>query len=86
MTNPFLTDWTGPFGLPPFDAIEDADFAPAFDAALAEGRAAVAAIVANPEAPTFANTIEALEQADALLDRVSGVFYNLVGADSNPAR
>jgi len=86
MTNPFLTDWTGPFGLPPFDAIEDADFAPAFEAALAEGRAAVAAIAANPEAPSFANTIEALEQADALLDRVSGVFYNLVGADSNPAR
>lgn len=86
MTNPFLTDWTGPFGLPPFDTINDDHFAPAFDAGLAEGRAAVAAIAANPEAPTFANTIEALERADALLDRVSGVFFNLAGSDSNPSR
>ena len=84
MTNPLLTDWTGPFALPPFDAIGDADFGPAFDAALAEGRAAVAAIAANPEAPNFANTIEAMERADCALDRVSGVFYNLVGSDSNP--
>jgi len=86
MTNPFLSDWTGPFGLPPFDAIRDADFAPAFEAGLAQGRAAIAAIAANPEAPSFANTIEALEQADALLDRVSGVFFNLAGSDSNPER
>lgn len=86
MTNPFLTDWTGPFGLPPFDTINDDHFAPAFDAGLAEGRATVAAIAANPEAPTFANTIEALERADALLDRVSGVFFNLAGSDSNPSR
>ncbi|WP_417600833.1 M3 family metallopeptidase [Pararhodobacter oceanensis] len=86
MSNALLTDWDGAFGLPPFAQITDADFAPAFEAALAEGRAAVAAIAGNPEAPDFANTIEALEQADRLLDRVAGVFYNLVGADSNPAR
>jgi len=86
MTNPFLSDWTGPFGLPPFDTIRDADFAPAFEAGLAQGRAAIAAIAANPEAPSFANTIEAMEQADALLDRVSGVFFNLAGSDSNPER
>ena len=53
---------------------------------MAEGRAAVAAIAANPERPTFANTIAALELADDLLDRVAGVFYNLSGADANPAR
>ena len=86
MTNPLLTDWTGPFGLPPFDTITDADFGPAFDAALTEGRAAIAAITGNPAPATFANTIEALERADRLLDRVSGVFYNLAGSDSNPAR
>ncbi|MCC0081277.1 MAG: M3 family metallopeptidase [Rhodobacter sp.] len=86
MTNPLLTDWTGPFGLPPFDTITDADFGPAFDAALTEGRAAIAAITGNPEPATFANTIEALERADRLLDRVSGIFYNLAGSDSNPAR
>ena len=84
--NPLLTDWTGPFALPPWDRITDAHFAPAFDAALAEGRAAIAAIAENPEPPTFANTIEALELANARLERVGGVFWNLVSADSNPAR
>jgi peptidyl-dipeptidase Dcp len=86
MTNPLLAPWTGPFALPPFAAIRDEDFAPAFDAALAEARAAVAVIAANPQPPTFANTVEALERADGALDRVGGVFFNLAGADSNPAR
>ncbi|MDV7271792.1 M3 family metallopeptidase [Thioclava sp. A2] len=86
MTNVLLTDWTGPFALPPFAALRDEDFGPAFDAALEEARANVAQIVANPAAPDFANTIEALEQAEGLLDRVSGLFYNLAGADSTPAR
>ena len=54
-------------------------FAPAFDAAMAEGRAAYAAIANNPEAPSYANTIEAMEQADALLDRVAGVFFQPCG-------
>jgi peptidyl-dipeptidase Dcp len=86
MTNPLLQDWTTPFALPPFDRIEDADFAPALDIALEEGRAAIKAIADSPEPPTFANTIEALERADRLLDRVAGVFFNLAGADANPAR
>jgi len=86
VTNPLLSDWTGDFALPPYGAIRDEDFAPAFDAGLAVGRRAVAAIAANPEPASFANTIAALEGADAVLDRVAGVFYNLVGADSNPAR
>ena len=86
MTNPLLETWHTPFGVPPFDRIEDAHFAPAMEAALAQGRAAVAAIADNPAPPSFANTIEALELADALLDRVAGVFYNLSGADANPAR
>ncbi len=84
--NPLLAPWTGPFALPPWDRIRDDHFAPAFDAALAEGRAAVAAIADNPEAPTYANTIAALELANAALDRLGGVFWNLTGADSNPAR
>ena len=86
MGNPVLGAWSGPFGLPPFGDIVDADFAPAFDAALAQGRAAIAAIVDTDAEPDFSNTIEALERADRLLDRVAGVFYNLAGADSNPAR
>ncbi len=86
MTNPLLQDWQTPFALPPFDAITDEDFGPALDAALDEGRAAIAAIADNPEPPTFANTIEALERADKRLDQVAGVFYNLAGADATPAR
>ena len=84
--NALLDGWTGEFALPPFDRIRDEDFGPAFDAALAEARANIAAIAANPDAPDFANTIAALELAEGLLDRVSGVFYNLAGADSTPAR
>ena len=76
MTNPLLADWDTPFGLPPFDQITDDDFAPAVDAALATSRANVAAIADNPAAPDFANTIEALEQADAQLSRVFGAFYS----------
>lgn len=86
MTNPLLVPWVTPFALPPFADLTDADFAPAFEAALAEARANIAAIADNPEAPTFANTIAALELAEGTLDRVSGVFYNLAGADSTPAR
>lgn len=82
----FATDWTTPFGLPPFDLIRDEDFAPAFDAALAEARANIAAIADNSDAPTFANVIEALELAEGALDRAAGVFYNLASADSNDAR
>ena len=86
MTNPLLAEWTAPHALPPFDALMDAHFGPAFDAAEAEGRAAIAAIAEATEPPTFANTIEALERADKLLDRVAGVFYNIAGSDSNPER
>lgn len=86
MTNPLLLDWGGPFGLPPFERIEDAHFAPALEAAFAEARANVARIAENPEPPSFANTIAALELADATLDRVAAVFFNLAGADANPDR
>ncbi|WP_151717908.1 M3 family metallopeptidase [Gemmobacter serpentinus] len=86
MTNPLLAPWTAAFEMPPFAEIRDTDFAPAFDAGLAEARAAIAAIADNPEAPSFANTIEAMEAAEATLDRVSGVFYNLASADSTEAR
>ncbi|MGL6209522.1 MAG: M3 family metallopeptidase [Paracoccaceae bacterium] len=86
MTNPLLTAWETPFGLPPFAAISDTDFGPAFDQGLAEARAAVAAVAADPAHPDFANTIAALELAEEVLDRVSGVFYNLASADSTDAR
>ena len=86
MTNALLGTWEGEFGLPPFAQITDADFAPAFEAGLAEARANIAGIAGSTDAPTFANTIDALELAEGLLDRVGGVFYNLAGADSTEAR
>ncbi len=86
MTNPLLQPFDGPFGLPPFARITDADFAPAFEAALDQARARIAAIAGDKAEPGFANVIEALEQAEELLDRVSSVFYNLAGADTTEAR
>lgn len=83
--NALLGAWDGAFGLPSFASITDADFAPAFEAALREARENIAWIVTQ-DGVTFANTIEALELAEGLLDRVAGVFYNLAGADSTPAR
>ncbi|WP_166416985.1 M3 family metallopeptidase [Cochlodiniinecator piscidefendens] len=86
MTNPLLSDWTTPFEIAPFDLITDADFAPAFETALAEDRESIQAIANNPDTPTFANTIEALELSGDALDKVLSVFYTLAGSDSNPAR
>ncbi len=85
MSNPLMQDWDTPFGLPPFASIRDEDFAPAFDESLSRARAAIAAIAEGPGA-SFAGVIEALELAEGDLDRVSGVFYNLAGADSTEAR
>lgn len=86
MTNPLLEDWTTPYRMPPFDRIDDNDFEPAVNQALNEARASIAAIAESDEAPTFENTIEALERADERLGRVLSVFYNLAGSDSNPKR
>jgi len=86
MTNMLLADWNTTFDLAPFDAISDADFAPAFDTALAQARTEVMAIAENSAPPSFANTIEALEASGKGLDRVLSVFYTLAGADSNPKR
>ena len=83
--NPLLSSWTGPFEAPPFAAITPADFRPAFDEALAENVAEIAAIADNPEPATFENTVAALERAGAKLDRVCSVFFNLSSADTNDA-
>ncbi|MGJ5620357.1 M3 family metallopeptidase [Sulfitobacter sp. MF3-043] len=86
MKNPLLQDWETPFGMAPFNTISDEDFAPALDVALGAHTAEIAAISDNPEGPTFANTIEALEAAGTDLDKVLGVFFTVAGADSNPVR
>jgi peptidyl-dipeptidase Dcp len=81
--NPLLEPWTGPFEAPPFERIEPGHFLPAFDAGLKEARAEIDAVAANPEPPSFANTIEALERSGRGLDRVANVFFNLAGAATN---
>jgi len=83
--NPFFEAWTTPFGLPPFDRIRPEHFPPAFDKAMAEHSAEIAAITGSAAAPTFANTIEALERSGRLLDRVSRVFFNLNSSNSSDA-
>ena len=85
MTSPAspVFDWTGPLGLPEFEKITDADFAPAFDTALAEHDAEIEAIAGTAEAPDFANTIEALELAGDNLSKVSSLFWNRAGTDTN---
>ncbi|HEY1863572.1 MAG TPA: M3 family metallopeptidase [Roseiarcus sp.] len=82
-TNPLLEPWTGPFEAPPFDRLEPQQFRPAFDAALKQARAEIDAVAADPAAPTFANTIEALERSGRSLDKVASVFFNLTGAHTN---
>jgi len=82
-SNPFFSEWNTPFEIPPFDLIEDAHFLPAFDEAFKQSRAAVNAVADEGAVPSFANTIEALESADHFMDRVAGVFMNLVGSNSN---
>ena len=79
--NALLEDWNTPYQTPPFDRITVEEYAPAFDAAIAEARAEIDSIVNNPEEPTFSNTIEALERSGAKLSRVSSLFFNLLEAD-----
>ena len=86
MTNPLMQEWTGPFGLAPFDQIKDAHFSPAIEAAMEQNNTEIAAIADNPEPPTFENTIEALEGSGEALDKALSVLFNLMGADTNPVR
>ena len=83
--NPFFSNWTGPFGVPPFGRIAPEHFRDAFERAFAEHDAEIAAIAAEAAEPTFANTIEALERAGRPLGRVSDVFGVLAGAHTNEA-
>lgn len=83
--NPLLADWQGAFGLPAFAMIKPEHFRPAFDRALAEHRAEIDATAAQAAAPTFANTLEALEKSGRALAKVANVFFVLAGADTSEA-
>jgi len=81
--NPFFEEWDTPYGIPPFDRIRDEHYKPAFDRAIEELRAEIAAIRDDPEPPTFENTIEALQLAGGSLNRVSDTFSNITNTDTN---
>jgi peptidyl-dipeptidase Dcp len=83
--NPLLSAWNAPFGVPPLDAIEAAHFQPAFERALAEHSAEIAAIAGETAPPSFENTVVALERSGKLLGRVANVFYILAGAHTSEA-
>jgi peptidyl-dipeptidase Dcp len=84
--NPLIQDWKTPFGMPPFAEIADEHFMPAFEEAMRKHMAEIEKIAANPDQPSFENTIEALERAGRELQKVSTVFFNLSSADTNDAR
>ena len=79
--NPFLTEWDTPYGIPPFEQIQPSDYIPAIRAGIAEQNAEIDAITANPDAPTFENTIVPLELSGRILAKVAGVFYNITETD-----
>lgn len=80
-TNPFLTEWTTPYGIPPFDQIETTDYLPAIEAGIEQQDKEIEAIVKNSEAPTFENTVAPLELSGETLRKVSGVLYNVSETD-----
>ena len=81
--NPLLTTFNTPHETAPFDLIKSTHFLPAFKEAIRYGEAEIERIVAENETPTFSNTIEALEKCGRLLDRISGIFFNLLSAETN---
>lgn len=81
--NPLLADSTLPYGAPQFDKIKTEHYLPAFEQAITEAKAEIDAIVNNPDAPTFENTIAALDEAVGRLNDAAGIFYNLMEADTN---
>lgn len=83
MENPLLTESSAPYGAPQFDKIRNEHYLPAFEAAIAEAKTEIDAIVNNPQEPDFGNTVEAMEHAGQTLSRVSGIFFNLMEANTD---
>ena len=83
-TNPFMQEWDTPYGTAPFSKIKTSDYMPAFKAGIEQQKAEIQAIIDNPEAPTFENTVAAYDRSGELLAKVGGVFFNLSESDSTP--
>ena len=84
--NPFFEEWKTPFSVPPFDQIKDEHFMPAFKKGMETEIKEIDAIANNTEAPTFENTLVAMEKTGELLNKVSRVFFHLNGADTSDTR
>ena len=82
--NPFHAPSPLPFQAPPFDKIHDSDYQPAIEAGMAQQLVEIRAIADSPEAPTFENTVVAMEKSGRLLDRVMSVFSAVTSANTNP--
>lgn len=82
-TNPLLSEWDTPFQTPPFSQITEAHYLPAIQKGIEENKADIDAIVNNSEAPTFENTLVALDKAGASLERSSSIFFNQSSANTN---
>ena len=83
-SNPFYSPSTLPFHAPPFDRIKDSDYQPAIEAGMAEHLREIEAIANNPAAPTFENTLVAMEKSGQLLERATQAFGAVTGANTNP--
>ena len=83
-TNPFLTEWNTPFGIPPFEQIQEKDYLPALEAGIQQQREEIEAIISNTEEPTFDNVIGAFDRSGEILARLGGVLYNLSESDLTP--
>ena len=81
--NPFLSDWNTPYGIPPFDQIKTEHYIPAIKEGIEQNKKEIEAIINNPEAPNFANTIAAYELSGQLLAKVGGVLFNIAETDSD---
>lgn len=81
--NPLFTEFTTPYGVPPFDLIKDEHYKPAFETAMQLHKAEIDSIANNTNPPDFANTIVALDDAGVMLTRISSIFFNMTGANTN---
>lgn len=82
-SNPFFTEWTTPYGIPPFDQIKNEHFMPAIEQGMQKHLEEIDAIVNNQETPSFSNTIEAMDYSGGLLSKTIAVFFNLESAETN---
>jgi len=81
-SNPFMTEWDTPYGIPDFGKIQEKHYVPAVEAGISQQQDEIDAIISNPDAPTFENVVVAYERSGAILDRVTSVLFNVSESDA----